>query len=123
MIARSTTSPSPTWRLFKLTLAKAYDDPSSRPPRIRHDAGVRPRREGYRDLGGNLMFLSANNFFWQVVKHGQTMMKTKQWRDLGRPEAALLGVQYRGNDSGGEHRGRWLLRKAGRDGGSSRAPV
>ena len=67
--------------------------------------------EGYRDLGGNLMFLSANNFFWQVVKHGQTMMKTKQWRDLGRPEAALLGVQYRGNDSGGR-RGRWLLRKA-----------
>ena len=46
-----------------------------------------------------------------MVKHGQTMMKTKQWRDLGRPEAALLGVQYRGNDSG-EHRGRWLLRKA-----------
>ena len=39
------------------------------------------------------------------------MMKTKQWRDLGRPEAALLGVQYRGNDSGGR-RGRWLLRKA-----------
>ena len=67
--------------------------------------------EGYRDLGGNLMFLSANNFFWQVVKHGQTMLKTKQWRDLGRSEAALLGVQYRGNDSG-ERRGRWLLRKA-----------
>ena len=22
----------------------------------------------YRDLGGNLMFLSANNFFWQVDK-------------------------------------------------------
>ena len=22
--------------------------------------------EGYRDLGGNLMFLSANNFFWRV---------------------------------------------------------
>ena len=24
--------------------------------------------ERYRDLGGNLAFLSANNFFWQVVK-------------------------------------------------------
>ena len=24
--------------------------------------------EGYRDRGGNLLFLSANNFFWQVVR-------------------------------------------------------
>jgi hypothetical protein len=67
--------------------------------------------EGYRDLGGNLVFLSANNFFWQVTKRGKLITKTKQWRDLGRPEAALLGVQYRGNDSG-QHRGQWRLRKA-----------
>jgi hypothetical protein len=65
--------------------------------------------ERYRDLGGNLAFLSANNFFWQVVKRGEVVTKTKQWRDLGRPEAALLGVQYRGNDSG-EKRGSWLVR-------------
>ncbi len=65
--------------------------------------------EGYRDLGGNLMFLSANNFFWRVIKRGNIIEKTKRWRDLGRPEAALLGVQYRGNDNGG-HRGRWVLR-------------
>ena len=32
-----------------------------------------------------------------------------QWRDLGRPEAALIGVQYRGNDRG-EARGPWLVR-------------
>ena len=51
--------------------------------------------EGYRDLGGNLMFLSANNFFWRVVRRGDTIVKTKQWRDLGRPEAALIGAQYR----------------------------
>ena len=50
--------------------------------------------EDYRNLGGNLMFLSANNFFWRVVKRGNTMRKTKLWRDLGRPEAALIGVQY-----------------------------
>jgi hypothetical protein len=67
--------------------------------------------EGYRDLGGNLMFLSANNFFWRVIRDGNLIVKTKQWRDLGRPEAALLGVQYRGNDDG-SHRGRWVLRKA-----------
>jgi hypothetical protein len=65
--------------------------------------------ERYRDLGGNLAFLSANNFFWQVVKRGDVMTKTKQWRDLGRSEAAILGVQYRGNDSG-EARGSWIVR-------------
>lgn len=65
--------------------------------------------ERYRDLGGNLAFLSANNFFWQVVKRGDVVTKMKQWRDLGRPESALLGVQYRGNDSG-EKRGAWLVR-------------
>ena len=26
--------------------------------------------ERYRDLGGNLMFLSANNYYWRVVKRG-----------------------------------------------------
>ena len=26
--------------------------------------------QSYRDLGGNLAFLSANNFFWRVVRHG-----------------------------------------------------
>ena len=26
--------------------------------------------ERYRDLGGNLMFLSANNYFWRVERHG-----------------------------------------------------
>ena len=67
--------------------------------------------EGYRDLGGNLAFLSANNFFWQVVRHGDVMEKTKQWRDLGRPEAELLGVQYRGNDRG-EARASWVVRDA-----------
>jgi hypothetical protein len=54
------------------------------------------------------MFLSANNFFWRVVRRGDTIVKTKQWRDLGRPEAALVGVQYRGND-GGERRAPWTL--------------
>ena len=28
--------------------------------------------EGYRDLGGNLMFLSANNFFWRVDRAAAT---------------------------------------------------
>jgi hypothetical protein len=54
----------------------------------------------YRDLGGNLMFLSANNFFWKVEKHGQVLRKIGKWRDVGRPEAALIGVEYRANDNG-----------------------
>jgi len=50
--------------------------------------------EGYRDLGGNLMFLSANNYFWRVERHGNVIEKSQRWRDLGRPESALVGVQY-----------------------------
>jgi len=56
--------------------------------------------ERFRDLGGNLMFLSANNFFWQVSKTGQVLQKVGEWRDAGRPEARLIGVQYRANDDG-----------------------
>ena len=55
----------------------------------------------FRNRGGNLMFLSANNFFWRVDRHGRTLTKVAQWRDLGRPESALLGVQYLANDRGG----------------------
>jgi murein DD-endopeptidase MepM/ murein hydrolase activator NlpD len=67
--------------------------------------------EGFRNLGGNLVFLSANNFFWRIdVKNG-VMTRVAKWRDLGRPEAALLGVQYIGNDDG-EHRGPWLVTPA-----------
>jgi hypothetical protein len=69
------------------------------------------RVAAYRNLGGNLVFLSANNFFWRVVRHGRTIERTKRWRDLGRPEAALIGVQYRGNDSG-THRGAWVVRRS-----------
>jgi hypothetical protein len=69
------------------------------------------RVTAYRNLGGSLMFLSANNFFWRVVRHGRTIERTKRWRDLGRPEAALIGVQYRGNDRG-THRGPWVVRRS-----------
>jgi N,N-dimethylformamidase beta subunit-like protein len=54
----------------------------------------------YRDLGGNLMFLSANNFFWKVRQAKQVLQKIGRWRDAGRPEAALIGVEYRANDDG-----------------------
>ena len=56
--------------------------------------------ERYRDLGGNLIFLSANNFFWRVDRRGSLIRRVALWRDLRRPEAGLLGVQYRANDDG-----------------------
>ena len=55
----------------------------------------------YRDLGGNLAFLSANNFYRRIVRSGQVMTRTEQWRELGRPEAALIGAQYIADHSGG----------------------
>ena len=54
----------------------------------------------YRDNGGNLAFLSANNFFYRVEVSGDTMVGRTMWRDLGRPEAAVLGAQYAGWDEG-----------------------
>jgi hypothetical protein len=65
----------------------------------------------FRNLGGSLMFLSANNFYRNTVKTGTVMRRMARWRDLGRPEAALVGTQYFDNDSG-EHRGPWIVRSS-----------
>jgi hypothetical protein len=56
--------------------------------------------ERYRDLGGNLLFLSANNFFRRVDRGGGRLRLVGLWRDFGRPEAALCGVQYVASDRG-----------------------
>ena len=68
--------------------------------------------EGFRDRGGNLMFLSANNFYREVVIRSGVMHKGRTWRELGRPEAALVGVQYIKNDYG-EHRSPYVVRRVG----------
>jgi hypothetical protein len=67
--------------------------------------------ERYRDLGGNLVFLSANNFFWKVERTPGHMTRIRKWRELGRPQSALIGVQYIGNDDG-EARGAWIVRRS-----------
>jgi hypothetical protein len=54
----------------------------------------------YRDLGGRLMFLSANNFFWKVQREGQLLRRVQLWRKLGRPEAALVGSQWSAGNYG-----------------------
>jgi hypothetical protein len=82
----------------------------------------------YRDLGGRLAFLSANNVFWRVDKEGQLMRRGRLWRDLGRPESALLGNQYVANDDGtrqapftvvGAAAAPWLFEKTGLADGST----
>jgi hypothetical protein len=65
----------------------------------------------YRNRGGHLMFLSANNFFWRTVKHGNVMTRTQRWRRLHRPEAALVGTQYFGNNRG-RHQAAWVAADA-----------
>jgi hypothetical protein len=59
----------------------------------------------YRDLGGNLIFLSANNFFRKVAREGETIVRLRPWRELGRAEAGLVGVQYVGSNHGGVQAG------------------
>jgi len=56
--------------------------------------------ERYHALGGRLILLSANNFFWKVERQGQAIRRIAQWRTLGRPESRMLGIQYRANDDG-----------------------
>jgi hypothetical protein len=56
--------------------------------------------EGYRNAGGNLMFLSANNFFWRITQRDGRLRKDGQYRRLGRPEASVIGIQYFANDEG-----------------------
>jgi hypothetical protein len=67
--------------------------------------------EGFRNRGGNLAFLSANNYFWEVRRRGGSITKTRLWRDLGRPEARLIGAQYLAN--GKAPRRPWIVRRAG----------
>ncbi len=77
---------------------------------------------GFRDRGGNLMFLSANNFFWRVDRRRHVLTRVAKWRAVGRPEAALVGVQYLANDHGrrkapyvvrNTSRARWLFEGTG----------
>lgn len=70
----------------------------------------------FRDLGGSMAFLSSNNFFRRVDRHGTTLKLIDLWRDLGRPEAALLGTQYRASDRG-THQHPMVVTQAGADAG------
>src|SRR4051812_29477988 len=56
--------------------------------------------EHYRDAGGNLAFLAANNLYRRVDRIGQRLVRRPVWRKLGRPKARIVGVQYVGSDHG-----------------------
>ena len=94
-------------------LAKAYDLVIFEG----HEEYVTPHEydvvQRYRDLGGNLMFLSANNFFWQIreLDGGREIQKIGEWRQDGRPEAGLIGAEYRANDNG-QHRGQYIVQNS-----------
>ena len=49
---------------------------------------------GFRDRGGNLIFLSGNNFFRKVTISGNVMTRIGDWPEHGRSPAALVGVQW-----------------------------
>ena len=68
--------------------------------------------EGYRNLGGNLMFLAANNFFWKVRRDGNRLARVSLWRRVGRPEAGIVGVQYAASDYGARQAG-YVVRTGG----------
>ena len=50
------------------------------------------------------MFLSANNFFWKVDREGHHLRRIALWRKIGRPEAALVGVERTASDTGGNEK-------------------
>jgi len=58
------------------------------------------------------MFLSANNFYYEITITGDVMTRVGQWRKLGRPEAGVVGVQYFGYDSAGRGGSPWTLRRS-----------
>jgi hypothetical protein len=61
--------------------------------------------ERYRNVGGNLAFLAANNLYRRVDRVGQTLVRRELWRNLGRPESSVVGVQYVGSNNGARQAG------------------
>jgi len=52
--------------------------------------------QSYRDRGGNLAFLSANNFYYRVERRGIRLYKIGHWSDVGRTGETLGGLVYVG---------------------------
>src|SRR4029077_1340436 len=65
-----------------------------------HEEYVTPHVYGaiarYRNLGGNLAFLSANNFFYVIDRRGERIFRTGRYRDVGMDSARITGARYVG---------------------------
>ena len=86
-------------------LARRYDlvvFPGHEEYVTRHEYDVIQR---YRDVGGNLAFLAANNLYRRVDLVGHELVRRAPWRDLGRPESSVVGVQYVGSNNGARQAG------------------
>src|ERR671934_605648 len=59
----------------------------------------------YRNSGGNLMFLAANNLYRRVTRRGHLLVRGRLWRQLARPESSVVGVQYIGSNHGAKQEG------------------
>ena len=80
--------------------------------------------ERYRDLGGRLVFLSANNFFWKVESDGSTLRRVKLWRDLRPSGGAPLSACSTGPTTTARRQGAVHGRRSrGRARGSSTRPA
>jgi hypothetical protein len=60
---------------------------------------------GFRNHGGNLMFLSADNLNFRVAHIGHTIQCLGKFRNYRRDEASIVGVSYQDWDHG-EYRNR-----------------
>ena len=75
-------------------------------PRIRSDGGLpQPRRAPHVPVGEQFLLAGRPK---REDDHG-----TKKWRDLGRPEAALVGTQFIRNDNG-KHQAPWVVQNEAR---------
>src|SRR3954449_12968689 len=86
-------------------LARRYDlvvFPGHEEYVTRHEYDVIER---YRNLGGNLAFLAANNLYRRVDRVGTQLVRRAPWRALGRPESGIVGVQYVGSNNGARQAG------------------
>ena len=109
-------------------LARAYDlvvFPGHEEYVTRHELDVVSR---FRDLGGNIAFLAANDMFWHVRVDGALMTKVGLWRNTGHPEAGLVGAHYVGSNHGavqkpfvvtGAEKAPWLFAGTGLGNGST----
>ena len=71
------------------------------PRGVRDAARVRRRRALPRPRRQPRCSSPANNFFWpRATATGRGSCGERLWRELGRPESALVGVQYVGSDHG-----------------------